>query len=289
MVTLASVALAGLWLPGVPSADAAARGGPNGFFDQLISIFAPPAPAQAAPAPQAVSSHHSDPLFPYSGGQKSAPRQSPAYRTVCVRLCDGYYWPVSDSTTESHFRRDSNTCESSCSQPAKLYYAPHGDSDATQFVGLDGKPYSSLETAFLYRKALQPQCQCKPGPWADSEILRHKTYAAVAAANQAQQVATATPQPQPVTASDDPAPLPDTDGQQGNVAAVAADGAIAANADPAPVSLRPTADALRPIPAVVKAKRVAKPVKAVQATYQNPLSFSVETIDRTSHRYIPLR
>lgn len=288
LTALVAVALAGLSLQSVSPADAASRGGQGGFFADLLSVFAPPAPKPAAAAPQPVSSRRADPLYPYSGAGKAPPRQSPAYRTVCVRLCDGYYWPVSEAATEARFRRDSNVCESSCSQPAKLYYAPHGDSDASQFIGLDGKPYSSLETAFLYRKALQPQCQCKPGPWADSEIQRHKQYALTAAANQPQQVAMSTPQSQPLTPTDDPVPLPDTDGQQGNTAAVAADGALAARADPMPVVLRPTADVSRPIPAVAKARRLPKPVKAAQS-YSDPLSFSVETIDRTSHRYIPRR
>ena len=31
------------------------------------------------------------------------------YRTVCVRLCDGYYFPVSFSTLPSHFARDTET------------------------------------------------------------------------------------------------------------------------------------------------------------------------------------
>ena len=262
-------------------ADAASRGGPDGFFDQLLSILAPKAPA---PAPQPIASRRSDPLAPYSGSGKAPARSAPVYRTVCVRLCDGYYWPVSNATTESHFRRDGNTCASSCSQPARLYYAPNGDSDASQLIGLDGQPYTSLATAFLYRKALQPQCQCKPAPWADSEILRHKQYAMIVV----QQAATSPPLAQPQMASDEPAPLPDTAGQPGNAAAVANDGAIAASADPAPVVLRPTSAALRPVPAVAKPRRLAKPARQPQA-FSDPLSFSVETVDRGSHRYIPLR
>ncbi len=282
------LSVAGLMLQAAPPADAAGRGGQGGFFDQLISIFAPSA-ATPAPAPQPAASRRADPLYPYSGASKPAPRQSAVYRTVCVRLCDGYYWPVSEATPESRFRRDSSVCESSCSQEAKLYYAPRGDSDATLLMGLDGKPYTDLATAFLYRKALQPQCQCKPGPWADSEIARHKQYAADAAAKE-QQVAMS--EPPPTTPTDDAAPLPDTDGQLGNAAAVAADGAITAHADALPAALRPMADPARATPAVVKPRRAAKPNKPVaraQPAYSDPLSFATETVDSASHRYIPLR
>ena len=287
LTALAAVALAGLSLQSASPADAASRGGQGGFFADLLSVFAPPVPKPAVVAPQPVLSRRADPLYPYSGASAAPARQSPAFRTVCVRLCDGYHWPISETTPEARLRRDSNMCQASCMQPARLYYAPQGETDASKLIGLDGKPYTALDTAFLYRKALQPQCGCKPPPWADSEILRHQQYAAAAAAS-LPQLAMSTPGAQPLTPADDPAPPADTDGQQDNAAAVAADGAVAAHADPMPVVLRPTADASRPIPAVAKVRRLPKPVKAAQS-YSDPLSFSVETIDRTSHRYIPRR
>jgi hypothetical protein len=297
VLAILSLCIAGLFLQGATPADAA--GGQAGLFDQFLSIFAEPARKSATPAPQPVSTPRiggdsRNPMFPYGGSAKPALRRSPVYRTLCVRTCDGFYWPISNAAPESRFRRDRNVCESSCSQEAKLFYAPQGDSDAGQMMGLDGKPYSALANAFLYRKALQPQCQCKPGPWADSEVLRHKQYAAIERSN-ARQVALNAPTPAPVVATEDPAPLPDTDGQLGNVAAIAADGAIAANADPLPAKLRPSVDPASVFPAAVKSKRLLKAPKAPAArkaptpTYSDPLSFSVETVDRGSHRYIPLR
>ncbi len=40
------------------------------------------------------------------------------YRTVCVRLCDGYFFPVSYSTLPNYFDRDAEACESKCAAPA---------------------------------------------------------------------------------------------------------------------------------------------------------------------------
>ncbi len=278
-----------------PASPASAADGrrPAGFFDQLLSIFAP-RPAQNQPAPGLVNSRHTsadaadNPMFPYAGGRDSKRRQSAAYRTVCVRLCDGYYWPVSEAATEARFGHDSNTCESSCAQPAKLYYAPRDQSDASELIGLDGKPYAALPNAFLYRKSLQPQCQCKPSPWSDSEVARHQQYAAEARANE-QQVAMA------VVPSEDAAPpLP----ALGAAAVVAADGAIAANADTLPLALRPTSDK-PPVATPAKLKRALKPASSLlplalggtllAQPATDALSFSVQTIDRSSHRYVPLR
>jgi hypothetical protein len=43
------------------------------------------------------------------GKPASAPATNPlsgTYRTVCVRLCDGFYFPISFSTYRSHFKKD---------------------------------------------------------------------------------------------------------------------------------------------------------------------------------------
>ena len=100
------------------------------------------------------------------------------YRTVCVRLCDGYYWPLSASTSMDRFQHDRTVCESSCQQPAKLYYQPAGETNARQFVSLDGKPYMALQKAFSYRTRLSPECRCRPDPWSESEVERHRLYSA---------------------------------------------------------------------------------------------------------------
>src|SRR5688572_4629876 len=45
--------------------------------------------------------------------RREKPRRSVAgtYRTWCVRSCDGYYFPVSFSTTREHLSTDQVTCE----------------------------------------------------------------------------------------------------------------------------------------------------------------------------------
>lgn len=84
------------------------------------------------------------------------------YRTVCVRLCDGYYFPVSFSTLPSHFQQDAGVCQSKCAAPAELYYYQNPGATVDQSVALSTQePYTSLKTAFRYRKELVPGCSCK--------------------------------------------------------------------------------------------------------------------------------
>src|SRR6185436_12210137 len=53
------------------------------------------------------------------------PRMSPAptgaYRTVCVRLCDGFWFPISYATTKARFAEDAAKCERQCPARSRLF------------------------------------------------------------------------------------------------------------------------------------------------------------------------
>ncbi len=99
------------------------------------------------------------------------------YRTLCVRLCDGYYFPVSAAAEPAEFARDEAQCRSSCASPARLFiYKNRGGSPETM-TDLDGKPYDALQTAFQYRVSYDPACTCKPAPWTQEAQNRHRLYA----------------------------------------------------------------------------------------------------------------
>lgn len=84
------------------------------------------------------------------------------YRTMCVRLCDGYYFPVSFSTLPNHFQRDAEVCQSKCAAPAELFYYQNPGSSVEQMVSAaDNRPYTQLEAAFKYRKSYTQGCSCK--------------------------------------------------------------------------------------------------------------------------------
>lgn len=84
------------------------------------------------------------------------------YRTVCVRLCDGYYFPVSFSTLPNHFERDAEVCTSKCAAPTELFYYQNPGGSVEQMVGAQSNtPYTSMKTAFRYRKEYVQGCSCK--------------------------------------------------------------------------------------------------------------------------------
>ncbi len=103
------------------------------------------------------------------------------YRTVCVRLCDGYFFPVSFATSEDGFARDTAQCEKSCSAPTRLYVYKNPGEDPAFMRTPEGQPYSSLPTANLFRTRYDAQCRCTPQPWHKAELDRHRVYALEAA------------------------------------------------------------------------------------------------------------
>src|SRR5215471_12290503 len=93
------------------------------------------------------------------------------FRTVCVRTCDGFYFPISYSTSPDRFRDDEMACQRMCpASEVSLYTYHNPGEEMAQAVSLNGRPYSELPTAFQYRKAVDPACSCRrPGEsWAQT-------------------------------------------------------------------------------------------------------------------------
>ncbi|RST86975.1 DUF2865 domain-containing protein [Aquibium carbonis] len=92
------------------------------------------------------------------------PRVSGTFRTLCVRSCDGYFFPVAYSTSAAELDRDAAACRAQCpGTEVELYIHRTPGEETSEMVSLAGVPYTQLPTAFLYRKAgfVRPQtCGC---------------------------------------------------------------------------------------------------------------------------------
>src|SRR6202000_3207514 len=96
---------------------------------------------------------------------------SGTYRTVCVRSCDGGYFPVSFATTPARFPDDEKTCKALCpATEASLYAYRNPGEDMNQAVSISGQPYSASPNAFKFRQEFNPTCSCKAAgqSWADA-------------------------------------------------------------------------------------------------------------------------
>jgi hypothetical protein len=96
---------------------------------------------------------------------------SGTYRTVCVRTCDGGYFPISFATVPARFPDDEKTCKALCpATDAALYAYRNPGEDINQAISVNGQPYTALPNAFHFRTEFNPSCACKaPGQtWSDA-------------------------------------------------------------------------------------------------------------------------
>jgi hypothetical protein len=113
-----------------------------------------------------------------SGNNPGAPpadlgSASGTYRTVCVRTCDGGYFPISFATVPGRFPDDERTCKAQCpATEANLYTYRNPGEDINQAVSVNGAPYTALPNAFHYRTEFNPSCACKAPGQTWSEALK---------------------------------------------------------------------------------------------------------------------
>jgi hypothetical protein len=137
-----------------------------GFFDWLLggqdSRPPPPMPPRderKRPAPEVPRT---------SNGE--------TYRTLCVRLCDGFYFPMSFATTRGKLEDDAGRCERQCPSNGRLFTHRNPGQSVDDMVDLSGNPYTKLPTAFRFRAEFVTDCTCRGNPWDAESVARHQSY-----------------------------------------------------------------------------------------------------------------
>jgi hypothetical protein len=129
------------------------RNSSGGFFSMLFGGDERPAPVED-PADGAVDADLADQL-------------SGSFRTLCVRTCDGYFFPISFSAPKGRLATDANVCRTLCPDTeARLYFHRNPGEEAEQAVSADSfEPITRLPNAFRYRTEVVPGCTCgRPDP-----------------------------------------------------------------------------------------------------------------------------
>ena len=96
------------------------------------------------------------------------PGNSGPRRLVCVRKCDGFFFPLAGASGSSG--NDSELCRAQCPNAEVEVFVSPAYGDIKFAVSLSGTPYVSLPNAFKYRTSYDPACGCrKPGQsWSDA-------------------------------------------------------------------------------------------------------------------------
>ncbi|MFG1480572.1 DUF2865 domain-containing protein [Xanthobacter sp. V4C-4] len=90
-----------------------------------------------------------------------APRSSGGgSRTVCVRMCDGYFFPLSRGSNSSRFASEDALCKRLCPNADTQLFTLSGD-DIRYASSISGQSYMSTPNALRYRKELVSSCSCR--------------------------------------------------------------------------------------------------------------------------------
>ena len=106
------------------------------------------------------------------------------YRSVCVRLCDGFFYPISFSTYASNLAQEAERCQSSCAAPAELYVYRNPGQEIEQAISLNGSAYMDLPVALKFRKTYVNGCSCKQAEYNPTAIEEANKRAEAEAASQ---------------------------------------------------------------------------------------------------------
>ncbi len=115
-------------------------------------------------------------------GTPGEPHARGGAQVICVRTCDGSYFPMTNLPDGRAGADD--LCQALCpGAEAVAYSMPYGDEALKHAASVKGsRAYVSLANAFKFRKEFVPNCSCKPQnqTWAqslvkaESMLVRHK-------------------------------------------------------------------------------------------------------------------
>jgi len=150
-----------------------AGSGPGGRGD-LIARFSAQCTAGQQPQPQQQPANFLDAIFgtiarqpsdvqtlPLNPDQPDSNEAQAGSKAVCVRTCDGSFFPVSYSASQGRLGGLEDMCRALCpNADVALYtYPPSGQIE--QAVSLNGAKYMDSPNALKYRTSLDPTCSCK--------------------------------------------------------------------------------------------------------------------------------
>jgi hypothetical protein len=226
--------------------DSACRQGARpqpGFLEGLFG-------AQQAPEPI--------PQEPEPGEQAAESGFSGSYKTLCVRKCDGFYYPMGSGVTQANFAGQADLCHAACPGADAELFIQQPNGDVASAVTVDGTPYSALPNAFRYRQVYDATCACrnKGQSWSEAlaeaeKMLAGRSTDVTVTEEKAQEMSRA---PQGGTAAPASAP-PAAGGQTARLPG--APGTQVQGLNPAAVQGVNPATAQQPAPATAKKRPVA--------------------------------
>jgi len=89
---------------------------------------------------------------------------------VCVRACDGGFFPVSYSARRANLADLQELCRAQCPNVEVALYTRSPSRDIETAVSMDGEAYADHPNALKFTKSYDPTCACRPAgrSWAET-------------------------------------------------------------------------------------------------------------------------
>ena len=151
------------------SLDAQARALRNGNPDRAQDLAARyDSYCRTTPGPDSTEVYSDPGLMPDDGtsrmidDQPAEERPQGGNKAICVRTCDGGFFPLGSSVHNGDLDGLQTLCSAQCpNTEAKLYTTSDTDNIADA-IALDGTSYTALPAAFKFQKTYDAACTCKP-------------------------------------------------------------------------------------------------------------------------------
>ncbi|RNJ50659.1 DUF2865 domain-containing protein [Methylocystis hirsuta] len=173
-----------------PQATQARVARPRNFFEELFGVM-----------PDDSSGMREAPVGPDPDQEPSdgTPRGGPM--AICVRACDGGFFPISYSARSSNLDDLATMCRALCPNAEVKLYTASQSKALSSALSIDGEAYSDHPNAHKFEKTYDPACGCKPPgqSWAEALAEAERLIAErnakdqVVTAEQAEQLSRALP------------------------------------------------------------------------------------------------
>ncbi len=99
---------------------------------------------------------------PQDDGSSDGGTRPHRVRALCVRDCDGGFFPITDDASSGSLEQYDHLCKALCPNAKASLYTAAPSAGIETAVAADGTPYTSLPAAFKFQKSFDATCSCKP-------------------------------------------------------------------------------------------------------------------------------
>lgn len=140
---------------------------PRNFFEELFGVAPPDETTGLREVP--VGPAEPEPADPFAD-QPVDERPRGGSQAICVRSCDGGFFPLSYTAKNSNLDDLNGLCKALCPNAEVKLYTRAPWKDVNEAVSIDGEPYPDHPNALKFQKTYDSSCGCKPPnqSWAEA-------------------------------------------------------------------------------------------------------------------------